>query len=167
MARVRAELTGGPRDMAKLAAVAGIGRFGAALVRYRIVRERVSPDDRQYTDPQTGVTDLFVHADERDASTALVHIASYVQAAVRRQLWAKALPYAEAGGLVATNYDALYVSTRPQERSSHRPGGWKLERLQDAVIPAARHLCSAGKVRLPGIPLDTRGILRSESAWTT
>lgn len=156
MHRARRTLADGPRQMAKLVAVAGIGRFGANLVRYRIVRERLAPADRQVTDPAYGVQALWVHADERDASTALAHLASYIQAAVRRQLWAKALPYAEAGGLVATNYDALYVTTRPGERSSKRAGGWKLERLQDAVIPAARSLRSLTKVRLPGVPLASR-----------
>lgn len=156
MHRARRQLPASLAGMVKLAAVAGLGRFAAGMTSYRVVRSRLSPDDRQITDASLGVTDLFLHADERDSATALIQIASYVQAAVRRQLWERALPYAEAGALVATNYDALYVSTRPRGRTSRRAGDWKLERLQDAWIPAARHLRSREKVRLPGVPIVAR-----------
>ena len=167
MHRARTAVPASVRPMVKLATVAGIGRFAADLATYRIVRQRLAPEDRQVTDPEYGLLDLWVHREDRDAATGLVHWASYIQAAVRRELWRKALPYAEAGGLVATNYDALYVTTRPGERSSRRAGGWKLERLQDAVIPAARHLRSRTKVRLPGIPVGARTVPLDMPAQST
>ncbi len=159
MHRVRRRLPKGAAQLVKLMTVAGMGRWSGDPSTYRIVRQKLAPDDRVVVDPLVGVMALWVHRSERESPAALAHWGSYIQASVRRQLWAKALPYAEAGGLVATNYDALYVSTRPGERSSKAAGGWKLERLQDAVIPAARSLRSVSKVRLPGVPLAARSPL--------
>jgi hypothetical protein len=142
--------------MVKLATVAGIGRFAAGVDVFTLRRERVDPSDVATVHPRLGPDlPLWIHRSERDAATALVHWASYIQAAVRRRLWRMALPFAEWGGLVATNYDAVYLSIRPAVRSSTRAGEWKLERLQDAVIPAARQLRSRSKVRLPGIPRES------------
>lgn len=162
--RARSRVAPALRPMVKLAAVAGIGRLAADVATFRLVRSRVDPEDRAYTDPDLGLLAVWVHRVERDAATALVHWASYIQASVRRELYRKALPYAQAGALVATNHDALYVTTRPAERSTKGAGGWKLERLQDAIIPAARHLRATAadgtpKVRLPGVPSWERGPL--------
>ncbi len=156
MHRARRSLPKPAGQLVKLATVAGIGRWSADPSTYRIVRAREGPDDRRVTDPELGVLALWVHRDERESATALPHWGSYVQMSVRLALYRTAARYAADGTLVASNYDALYVTTRPTERLSKLAGGWKLERLQDAVIPAARHLRSRTKTTLPGIPYEQR-----------
>lgn len=162
-ARIRLAGDGEQVAMVKAASVAGLGRFAMGPEVYTLSSERKSAEDVETVDPYSGAI-RYRSVRVTDPATALVHVFSYVMMRVRIMLFDKALPYARAGALVATNYDALYVLRRPRGIGSRRPGAWKLERLQDAIIPYARALRSAEKTRLPGIPYELRGGL---TAWSS
>lgn len=155
MHRLRAAAPDELAPFVKGSIVAAIGRFGGDRTRHRITDD-YQPGDRPVVDPVAGALAIYVRAEPSDRGECLLHWSSYILAGVRRRLWALASPFAARGELVATNYDAVYVTTRPKVRLSSRLGGLKLSVLTDAVVPAARQIVSAEKIRLPGIPADSR-----------
>lgn len=150
MHRLRQDAPPELAPLVKQAIVAAIGRFGGDRVRYRLTDSPVL-GDRVVVDPELGPLATYVHGEPSDRGECLVHWSSYILAGVRRRLWALASPFAERGELVATNYDAVYATTRPKVRPSTRLGGVKLAELHDAIVPASRQIVAAEKVRLPGV----------------
>lgn len=148
-----------PTDLApfiKKAIVAAIGRFGAARERY-VLADQPGPGDKPVVDPQDGPVDAWVHTEPSDRGECQVHWASYILAGVRRRVWQAARPHAEAGTLIATNYDAIYTTDRPAVRPSTGLGGWKVKVHHDAISQHARWWSSkeAGAT-MPGVPLASR-----------
>lgn len=127
------------RSLVKLVGVAALGRFGQEWETRTLVP--FAPDTDLWCSPDQGFGGQAygVRVEERDRETLQVHLASYIHMQVRRALYAKALPYAERGTLIATNYDEVLVSEQPQEApTGHLLGGWKQHEYVNLRVPYPR-----------------------------
>jgi hypothetical protein len=125
-------------------------------VSKRVVRD--AGEGQAYIDFTEGYVSGLAEVTERvDREGLLIHIASYIYMRCRMALYRKALPYAERGTLVATNYDAIYTTEKPSYNIDKikglyfELGGWKTKELHNAHIPNPRQLQSDEKTRLPGV----------------
>jgi hypothetical protein len=124
----------------KLASVAAIGRMGMDFITRTLV-----PYDGTgilYTDPAGLWSDgrWGIREEERQEpadAAYLMQVASYTHMTVRRALYARALPHAQAGRLISTNYDeVLYVpedGTLPGHQAAAL-GGWKQTAYRNLIV---------------------------------
>lgn len=151
MAKLRETAPEAIAPLIKQSIVAAIGRFGSEAVRYNLT-DTPAPDDTPIIDVDAGHLAAWVHGEPADRGELQIHWASYIMTMVRLQLFLAADSYAARHQLIATNYDALYVTVKP----SFRGRRWKVTELHNVTVPAPRHIVSDEKVRRPGIPLDGR-----------
>lgn len=111
------------RRIVKSATVAGIGRHGMNNTLHILVpEERASTGDVQVNSPHSATAfDYFIHALQLGRQPNMVHWFSYTMMQCARTLFWHALPYAEKEWLVATNYDAVFISAWGDEMQRYRP----------------------------------------------
>jgi hypothetical protein len=137
--------------LVKQCGVSALGRLGADVWSTRLVSGAGAADlwtDEGYdgSGPEYGLETAYHPGDGSQ-----VQVASYVHMQVRRQLWAKALPYAEEGSLIATNYDELLSEREPApEPAGEALGTWKLTAYDDLRVPYPRAKLAQGVAILPG-----------------
>lgn len=151
MAKLREEAPEAIGPLIKQSIVAAIGRFGSEPVRYNLT-DTPEPDDTPVIDVNAGHLQAWVHPEPADRGELQIHWASYIMTMVRLQLFLAADSYAARHQLIATNYDALYITVKP----SFQGRKWKVTELHNVHVPAPRHIVSDEKTRRPGIPLDGR-----------
>jgi hypothetical protein len=148
----------------KLATVAGIGRHGMGEYHYTLVGERKSEQDIQVCDQVSGESlDWFVHATRDVHFSNMTHWYAYTMMLCRHVLYNNMLGYAEQERLVASNYDAFYISgpftleelAMIERGEPVRTGQWKTELLHSKPgkppVPYPRAIDTKEKVRLPGV----------------
>lgn len=150
----------------KAAIVAAIGRHAMAPVKYILV-----PEDRAsvFDVPVCGEGvpyAFFVHEEQMDNACSMIHWNGYTLGMAANTLYNFALPYAEQGRLIATNYDSVLVLDGDDIRSHIKrysaeeiycpPGGWRWQELHDVYIVAPRSIICNEKVVLPGIERASR-----------
>lgn len=132
----------------KRAIVASFGYFGMNGEFYSLVDKPIGPEDRWLAD-MDGPTDFYIHKEDKDYSSPnMQHWFKYIQMQCARALYKMALPYAEEGRLVATNYDAVFVLEKDEARKFVRkytleaasvlPGDWRWSRLHNFKVKGDR-----------------------------
>lgn len=159
MHALRQAAPGRARWAIKLATVAAIGAHGRKPGRLTVTpadrpsapEGAVIPTDQAGTWLPLAITEA---PGARDG--ALAHVYSYVVMTCRRRLYAKALPYARAGRLLATNYDACYVAGTPTaggpDPDPTALGAWRARCLARLRLPRPRWVIALGIRRTPGLP---------------
>jgi hypothetical protein len=111
------------RSVVKSATVAGIGRHGMDDTLHILVPEEYATDgDMRVNSPHSATAlNYFVHAQKLPRQANMVHWYSYTMMQCARTLFQYAYPYAAKEWLVATNYDAVYLSTWGDEMTRYRP----------------------------------------------
>jgi hypothetical protein len=111
------------RSVVKSATVAGIGRHGMDDTLHILVPEEYASDgDMRVNSPHSATAlNYFVHAEKLPRQANMVHWYSYTMMQCARTLFQYAYPYAQKEWLVATNYDAVYLSTWGDEMTKYRP----------------------------------------------
>jgi hypothetical protein len=147
--------TSAPKDVAaliKLAVVAGIGALGQTGERVELVTRSESPGSEPLFSPDSGFDPIWNVKRHPAREGGMLHVASYVRAQVRVWLYQAALPYAVAGTLISTDYDALRIEGDDrQQQATKALGGWKRKLLHNVIVPKARWIESDEKVRMPGV----------------
>lgn len=153
--------------MVKKTIVSTIGRFGTRGVYYHLVGESLADPSM----PAEITDDMQPRAHyvmpERDyTSPSMVHWFNYCIMQCALTLYRFALPYAEQGRLVMTNYDAVLVVERDETHryiekhtlasKSVQAGDWRWQRLTNVEILGPRSLRCDQKVVTPGIPEKER-----------
>lgn len=136
-------------DLFKLVSVAAIGALGATGEHAEIVRLDEYPDCEPVHSPQWGFSDTYGVRRTQAAPGGLLQVSSYVRARVRCRLYAAALPYAQTGDLISTDYDAIRTTRAGFEMPGL--GGWKTKQLHNVTVPNPRWLVSDEKIRTPGL----------------
>lgn len=102
-------------DGIKKAIVASFGRFGMNGEFYSLT-STCFPGDIWLPTPE-GPTGLYIHKEPHDySSPSMMHWYSYILMQCARTLYKIALPYAEQGRLIATNYDAVFVLEQDESK---------------------------------------------------
>lgn len=136
-------------DLLKLVSVAAIGALGATGEHAEIVRLDEYPDCEPVHSPQWGFSDTYGVRRSEAAPGGLLQVSSYVRARVRCRLYAAALPYAQTGDLISTDYDAIRTTRAGFEMLGL--GGWKTKQLHNVTVPNPRWILSDEKTRTPGV----------------
>lgn len=163
-------------SLIKAATVAGIGRHAMNRSKQLLVPpEHKSKGDKPIHGSQDRMGllyDWYVHDFPDPYCTNMIHWHNYTVMQTNRTLFWKAKEYADRGALVATNYDAVYVSLwryeelalpekGSREDNDAESGTWRYRILypkdnHTPMIPAPRHLIARDAygepvVRRPGV----------------
>lgn len=140
----------------KLATVAGIGRFGMPLYRYRLIREgteQIEPGDMMLTgssveDYETG----YVLKRESDLqNNTMSHWFSYILMRCRMVLYRRIKRDITFGvRVLMTNYDAVYT-VEETPAFYYEAVEWKHKLLSNVSFPFPRGIISDQKTTLPGV----------------
>jgi hypothetical protein len=111
------------RSIVKSATVSGIGRHGMDDTLHILVpREAATDGAIQVNSPHSATAlDYFIVTEQLARQPNMIHWFSYTMMQCARDLFWFAYPYAEKEWLVATNYDAVYLSTWGDEMIRYRP----------------------------------------------
>jgi len=147
-------------DYIKNVIVAAIGRFGMKG-EFNVV---VHMDDADPSDPPVitrdgRLTEYCIHGEVNKSAIAMPHWFNYTIQQVARDTYDFALPFAERGELIATNYDSVLVldtevkpnTVRKHSSISCDPGTWRWQLLTNIYVPAPRSIVANQKTRLPGV----------------
>lgn len=156
--RIRSNSVGLVNAWIKLAAVAGIGRFGAQPVTYKVYHggtPRTTMNLRNVkwiTDCPTGRPLFAIEKMDNSNNPELQpHIAAKVHADVRLRALQRALPLARERRLVATNFDAVYYTGRANSDTGEGIGEWKTKELIGASFPVRRWVITPTEQKTPGL----------------
>ena len=130
------------------------------------VRE-MQPGDRVFPDSRTGeALPYLIRATHDTSKPAMTHWYSYTIMQTARSLYHYSSPFAEAGTLLMTNYDALMIEASalpegiPEKHSLASQmcdmGDLRYQRLTNVRILAPRHVTCDQKDTRPGVPLEGR-----------
>lgn len=158
------------QDYMKKVIVAYLGRYGMKGDFHTVVPEgKQSPTDDRIITTDGIPTMFFIHPEPNKRATPMPHWYNYLLQMVAWETYKFALPYAERGELIATNYDSCLVSSLlPDSRSVRKysaediissvPGSWKWELLHNVYVPYPRGIRSDEKTRTPGLSRSEEGM---------
>jgi hypothetical protein len=146
----------------KIVIVATLGRNGMKGHFQTLVSEdKKSPEDIPVFTNDGMATNFFIHPEVNKRAIPMVHWFNYTIQEVALDTYRFALPYAERGELIATNYDSvltLNTQVNPNSVRKHttediirRAGDWRWQRLTGIYIPAPRAINCDQKYRRPGV----------------
>lgn len=153
-------------DMMKKTIVASIGSFGSKGVYYKLVPMEDAEDwEPVALDAFNEPTYYCVREEHNYLRPAMVHWFQYDLMQAARSLYHAALPYAKAGRLLMTNYDALLIIEKDEtskfpekhtlESKMVELGDWRWQRLTGVTILGDRSLKCDQFVKRPGVPIDS------------
>lgn len=154
----------------KTGAVACMGRMGSGNTIHILVPEcKAKPTDVPVCAKirGKGVPYIFyVQEKVMPHRPMMVHWYGHTMKETARDLYHFALPYAEQGRLVASNYDSVcviegdeaerYVKRYTAEAVCCDPGTWRYLRLHNVFIKAPRAIFCDEKIVWPGMPKKRR-----------
>jgi hypothetical protein len=148
-------------DMKKII-VAAIGRHGMHNLFHQLVSEAEQVEtDRVLLGSDFEPLAYFIHPTLDWTTPAMTHWFSYTIMQTARTLYRAALPFAEQGRLVMTNYDSILVLERDERRryvkkysaeaATVAAGEWRWQELTGVKILGNRSLTCDQKVVTPGV----------------
>lgn len=152
-------------DYMKNVIVSTIGRYGMKPEFRTIVHEDdAEPQDNPIITRDGSFTEFCIHLEKNDTAVLMPHWLNYTTQCVALDTYEFALPYAERGELIATNYDSVLVlntNVKPNTVSKYNaitcpPGTWRYQMLTGIYIPAPRAIVCNEKTRLPGVSINSR-----------
>ncbi len=157
-------------NVVKHCGVAFTGGLGMSGTFYTLIpEEKAGPKDliplvnARTKEPMA----YYVHEEERPYLPNMVHWFSRTITETARSLYRFALPFAQDGRLVATNYDSVlvveknnegrrYIKKYTSEEIHPRPGDWRATHLHNCFIVAPRSIeCDEKSIR-PGVMKEGR-----------
>lgn len=137
--------------------VASLGRQGMQPYKFKMIpiREATKEDVPMWGGEEADTVGAMRKVYEPNAYH-MNHWYSYIIMRCRNVLYRRMLEEEESGNnVVASNYDAIYLTQPTLLAVNGEMGGWKQDELTNVRIPAPRWIDSDQKVRHPGEPRRT------------